>query len=265
MVVVGLAAALGLLVYDAIIDVDAAVRRLREQKDGGTSSTSDIVLAASREVRGPMVYATLIVALALLPVFVLEGVAGAFLPTVALAFLVAAGVSMAVALTVTPGAQPCCSSRRRRSDGANRPCCGWLERGLRPVPRRRRSTAPLWALRRRRRDRRRRARRPPLPDAVPCRPRSRRRNCWSRGTRAPGTSLPEMNRITSQAPQRAAVDPGRPQRRRPRRPGGHRRPGRRRELGRDVGQHRPVGRLRRDGRRDPGGHRRLSGHRERRC
>ncbi len=63
---------------------------------------ADVVLEAAREMRGPMAYATLIVAFALIPVVVLEGVAGAFLPTAAVAFLAAAGVSMVVALTVTP-------------------------------------------------------------------------------------------------------------------------------------------------------------------
>jgi CzcA family heavy metal efflux pump len=103
MVVAGLVAALALLVYDAVGDVENVARRLREQREKGSeTSTAGLILEASLELRGAAVYATLIVALALLPVFVLEGVAGEFLPPLALSYLLAALASMAVALTVTP-------------------------------------------------------------------------------------------------------------------------------------------------------------------
>jgi CzcA family heavy metal efflux pump len=103
MVVAGFVAALALLVYDAVGEVENVRRRLREQgKEPGDKSTADLILEASLELRGAAVYATLIVALALLPVFVLEGVAGEFLPPLAVSYLLAALASMAVALTVTP-------------------------------------------------------------------------------------------------------------------------------------------------------------------
>jgi CzcA family heavy metal efflux pump len=103
MVVAGFVAALALLVYDAVGDVENVARRLRERREKGIEkSTADLILEASLELRGAAVYATLIVALALLPVFVLEGVAGEFLPPLAVSYLLAALASMAVALTVTP-------------------------------------------------------------------------------------------------------------------------------------------------------------------
>jgi CzcA family heavy metal efflux pump len=102
MVVAGLVAALALVVYDAVGDVENAARRLRQRDQDGGSSSAGLILEASLELRGAAFYATLIVGLALLPVFVLEGVSGEFLPVLAVSYLLAALASMAVALTVTP-------------------------------------------------------------------------------------------------------------------------------------------------------------------
>jgi Cu/Ag efflux pump CusA len=103
LVVAGLVAALGLVVYDAVGDVENSARRLRERRDERTGgSAADTILEAALELRGPAGYATLIVALAVAPVFVLEGVAGEFFPKLAVSYLVAVLASMAVALTLTP-------------------------------------------------------------------------------------------------------------------------------------------------------------------
>jgi CzcA family heavy metal efflux pump len=102
MVLAGLVAALVVVIDDAVVDVDNTVRRLRERPDGGERSTASIALEASIAVRTPLVYATLVVALATLPLFFLERVSGAFFPEIAVAFLLALAASMAVALTVTP-------------------------------------------------------------------------------------------------------------------------------------------------------------------
>ena len=102
MVLAGLVAALVVVIDDAVVDVDNTVRRLREHPDGDERSTASIALEASIAVRTPLVYATLVVALATLPLFFLESVSGAFFPEIAVAFLLALAASMAVALTVTP-------------------------------------------------------------------------------------------------------------------------------------------------------------------
>jgi len=102
-VVAGLAAALVLVIDDAIVDVESITRRLRQQgRDGIDSSIAKTVIEASFQVRRAMLFATLIIALALLPVFFLERTAGAFFPDLAAAYLVALATSMLVALTVTP-------------------------------------------------------------------------------------------------------------------------------------------------------------------
>ncbi len=69
---------------------------------GSNKPAEDIVLDASVEVRNAIVYASLIEMTALIPVFFLEGLSGAFFRPLAQAYVVAALVSPIVALTVTP-------------------------------------------------------------------------------------------------------------------------------------------------------------------
>ena len=103
MTLAGLAIAICAVVDDAIVDVENIVRRLRRlRREGSTQSTASIVLEASLEVRGAIVYASLIEISALLPVFFLEGLSGAFFQPLATAYVVAGLVSPFVALTVTP-------------------------------------------------------------------------------------------------------------------------------------------------------------------
>ncbi len=61
-----------------------------------------MVLDASLEVRSAVVYATFIVALVFIPVFFLEGLAGAFFRPLAMSYVLAVAASLAVALVVTP-------------------------------------------------------------------------------------------------------------------------------------------------------------------
>src|SRR5439155_11873609 len=78
-------------------------RRLRQHRQaGGPQSTGSVILEASLEVRSPIVYATLIIVAAALPVFLLEGLTGAFFRPLAVAYTLAILASMVVALTVTP-------------------------------------------------------------------------------------------------------------------------------------------------------------------
>ncbi len=103
MVLAGLVIAVGVVVDDAIIDVENIVRRLREHRAaGGTRSTASIVLEASLEVRSPIVYATLIILAAAVPVFFLTGLMGSFFQPLALSYTLAVAASMLVAVTVTP-------------------------------------------------------------------------------------------------------------------------------------------------------------------
>ena len=103
MTLAGLVIALGALVDDAIIDVENIVRRLRQHRLSGSGvSTAKVILDASLEVRSPIVFATLIIVAASLPVFLLQGLTGAFFQPLALAYTLAILASLVVALTVTP-------------------------------------------------------------------------------------------------------------------------------------------------------------------
>jgi CzcA family heavy metal efflux pump len=103
MVLAGLVIALGVVVDDAIIDVENIVRRLRQARaEGSTKSTASIVLDASLEVRGSIVYATLIIIAAMVPIFFLTGLTGAFFKPLATSYVLAVAVSLLVALTITP-------------------------------------------------------------------------------------------------------------------------------------------------------------------
>ncbi|MFT4075483.1 MAG: efflux RND transporter permease subunit [Asticcacaulis sp.] len=96
----GLAVALGVVVDDAVIDVENIVHRLRERPEG--VSAADVILKASLEVRSPVIYATLVIALVLVPVLMMNGLQGAFFAPLALAFILSTLISLAVAIIVTP-------------------------------------------------------------------------------------------------------------------------------------------------------------------
>jgi CzcA family heavy metal efflux pump len=103
MILAGFVIALGDIVDDAIIDIENVVRRLRQHREKGSGkSTARIILAASLEVRSAIVYATLIEVVAVLPIFLLEGLSGSFFRPLALSYSLALLASMVVALTVTP-------------------------------------------------------------------------------------------------------------------------------------------------------------------
>jgi CzcA family heavy metal efflux pump len=131
----GMAIAVGALVDDAIIDVENVLRRLREDRGkGGRLHYLGIVFDASKEIRGSIVYATLIIILVFLPLFVLTGVEGRLLRPLGFAYIVSLAASLAVALTVTPAL---CSvllptSRAVREDREGR-LVRWLKARYAPV------------------------------------------------------------------------------------------------------------------------------------
>jgi CzcA family heavy metal efflux pump len=103
MVLTGMVIAVGVVVDDAIIDIENIVRRLRiARREGTTLSTATIILDASLEVRSAIIYATLIDVATLVPVFFVQGLTGALFAPLALSYGLAVLASMLVALTVTP-------------------------------------------------------------------------------------------------------------------------------------------------------------------
>ena len=99
----GIAVAVGELVDDAIVDVENIFHRLRDWMKGERKEPREgIVLAASKEVRNSIVYATILVAVVFLPIFFLPGIEGKLIIALGTAYLVSLFASMAVSLTVTP-------------------------------------------------------------------------------------------------------------------------------------------------------------------
>jgi len=132
MVLAGLVIALGEVVDDAIIDVENIMRRLRLNAVAEIpQSAFQVVLDASMEVRSAVVYATVIVVLAFLPVFFLEGLSGSFFRPLAASYILAILASLVVALTVTPAMSLLLlpgTARKRHQDG---PLVRVLKRGYR--------------------------------------------------------------------------------------------------------------------------------------
>ncbi len=99
----GLAIAIGVVVDDAVIDVENIVRRLRENRRSPQPQPfTRVVINATLEVRSAVVYATVAVMLVVLPVMTLSGTAGRLFAPLGLAYATAVLASLAVALTVTP-------------------------------------------------------------------------------------------------------------------------------------------------------------------
>jgi CzcA family heavy metal efflux pump len=144
MILAGLVIAVGVVVDDAIIDIENILRRLRQYRREGTDkSTAAIVLEASLEVRGPIIYATLIIVAAAVPVYFLEGLTGSFFRPLAFSYGLAVLASLVVALTVTP-ALALLLLRGAPLERRGSPLVAWLQRvytgGLSRVIRR-----PRWA------------------------------------------------------------------------------------------------------------------------
>lgn len=128
MVLAGLVIALGEVVDDAIIDVENIMRRLRLNRAAENPlSPFHVVLNASLEVRSAVVYGSVIVALVLLPVFLLEGLSGSFFRPLAFSYVLAILASLFVALTLTPALAlmllPQASHTRKEA-----PLVRWLKR-----------------------------------------------------------------------------------------------------------------------------------------
>ncbi len=103
MVFAGLVVALAAIIDDAIVDVVHIVQRLGNNRSGDADkSVAKIIVEASHQIRGVMLYATLIALLAVVPLFFVESVSGAFLRPLAISYGLALLASMLVASTVTP-------------------------------------------------------------------------------------------------------------------------------------------------------------------
>ena len=101
----GMAIAIGSLVDDAIINVENAYKRLRQNRQkpiDERKSSYTVVFEAAKEIQSSIINATLIIIVAFLPLFFLSGMEGRMLQPLGISFIVSLFVSLLVAMTLTP-------------------------------------------------------------------------------------------------------------------------------------------------------------------
>lgn len=101
----GLAVAVGGLVDDAVVGLENAIRRLREDRAKHPQhrlNPLEVVALATMEVRSSILYATIIIVLVFVPLFALPGMEGRLFAPLGVAFIVSTLASLVVSVTVTP-------------------------------------------------------------------------------------------------------------------------------------------------------------------
>ncbi|MFZ4484360.1 MAG: efflux RND transporter permease subunit, partial [Chthoniobacterales bacterium] len=123
----GLAVAIGMVVDDAIVDVENVFRRLRENASLPNPRPKLAVIArASGEVRSSILYATVLIALVFVPLLGLTGVEGKLFAPIGIATIISMIASFVVSLTLIP---VLCSFLLNPQPGHDHPD-GWLVRTM---------------------------------------------------------------------------------------------------------------------------------------
>jgi len=126
----GLAVAIGMVVDDAIVDVENVFRRLRENASlPEPRNKLEVIAKASAEVRSSILYATVLIILVFLPLMALSGVEGRLFTPIAIATIVSMAASFLVSLTVIP----VLSSYLLNPKAGQKHADGLIERGLKKL------------------------------------------------------------------------------------------------------------------------------------
>ena len=103
MVLSGFVIALGIIIDDAVVDVDNIAQRLRQNRmEGNPKPVESIILESSSRMRSTLFFATLVTLLAVTPIFFMDGISGVMFQPTAVSYVLAVLASMVVAMTVTP-------------------------------------------------------------------------------------------------------------------------------------------------------------------
>ena len=130
----GMAIAIGSLVDDAIIDVENVYKRLRENvqlKKKDRIPTLKVVYDASVEIRASILNATLIIMVAFIPLFFLDGMEGRMLKPLGITYIISLFASLIVAVTVTPVLSSILLTNKKRLKKFQQG--SWIERKLKSV------------------------------------------------------------------------------------------------------------------------------------
>lgn len=128
----GLAVAIGMVVDDAIVDVENVFRRLRENAAKEEPLPRlEVIARASAEVRSSIFYATVLIILVFLPLLSLSGVEGRLFTPIALATITSMAASFLVSLTVIPVLSSLFLHPKPGSGRADTFFVRWLKEGFR--------------------------------------------------------------------------------------------------------------------------------------
>src|SRR3954471_15293788 len=205
LVAAGLLIALAVVVDDAVGDSVRIARRLAQRRARGESGIFGAVVDAAFAMRSSLTYATLIILLAVAPVFVAQGLSASFVRPMALSFVIAVLASLVVAVTITPALSVLIASmgeQQPRQTGLGQRVSGHFESLLARAIRMPRTlllvacAAGLLGL----------AVVPWLREPGP--PSFKDRNVLVQLHAAPGTSLTEMDRIATRTAREMRALPG---------------------------------------------------------
>jgi Cu/Ag efflux pump CusA len=103
MVIAGLAIALGLMIDEAIVNVQNIMQRLRQNREeGGLTSAINVILEAANELQGVLFFAALITLFAAVPLLFLDGMFGQIFRVMVFSYMLAVFAAMVTALVITP-------------------------------------------------------------------------------------------------------------------------------------------------------------------